>query len=296
MTEAELKGKNFLKNKFRGIGAENSMWRILFKDGYFRIGAGIVFFFFVLAIVSFFYLPYNPVASTGPLWSPPSYKHWFGTTGSGQDLFSQWMVGSQPTLLVAILSAAVASVVGVAVGISAGYFRRLDEPMMRMADVFLILPVLPLLIVIAAFIRPTNFTAALIIGVFSWPWMARSVRSAAVSIKKSPYIEVSRMNGVPNSSIMKSIFMHTLPIVLANAIFSATGGILFLAYMDYLGVGPVTSYAWGTTLFYAQQANALFVGAWWWIVPSGISIAILATGFSLLGYSMENAYRGVSSR
>ncbi len=263
-------------------------------DSFFKLGFGILAFFIIIALISVFYLPYNPVATTGPLWSPPSLSHPFGTTADGQDLFSQWMYGSQPTLFVAFLSAFISAVFGVAVGISAAYFRRADEPLMRLADVFLILPVLPLLIVIATFVRPTNFSASVIIGLLSWPWMARTVRSSALSVKQSPYIEVAIMSGTPHRSIIKDIFNHTLPLVIANSIFSATGGILFLAYMDYLGVGPITSYAWGTTLFFAQTANALYVGAWWWIVPSGLSIGILATGLSLMGYSLENAYRGIS--
>ncbi len=286
--------KEHLVKQVKNLTKKNSIIWILFHDGFFKIGFAILAFFVIVAIISFFYLPYNPVATTGPLWSPPSLAHPFGTTADGQDLFSQWMYGSQPTLFVAFFSAFIAAIFGVLIGISAAYFKRADEPLMRLADIFLILPVLPLLIVIATFVRPTNFSASVIIGLLSWPWMARTVRSAALSVKQSPYIEVAIMSGTPNRNIVKDIFLHTLPLVIANSIFSATGGILFLAYMDYLGVGPITSYAWGTTLFFAQTANALFVGAWWWIVPSGLSIGILAMGLSLMGYSLENAYRGVA--
>ncbi len=272
---------------------EDSMMSLLLHDMFFKIGFAIVGFFVAMAIISFFYLPYNPIASTGPLWSPPSFSHPFGTTASGQDLFSQWMYGSQPTLFVAFFSAFVSALFGIPIGLLAGYFKRADEPLMRFADIFLILPILPLLIVIATFVRPTNVSASIIIGVLSWPWMARTVRSSALSIKQSPYIEVAIMSGTPHLHIMKDIFVHILPLIISISIFSATGGILFLAYMDYLGVGPITSYAWGTTLFFAQTSNALYVGAWWWIVPFGISIGILAMGFSLIGYSVENAYRGV---
>ncbi|MHB1440647.1 MAG: ABC transporter permease [Cuniculiplasma sp.] len=274
---------------------DGSMMSLLLHDLYFKIGLSILLFFFAMAVISIFYLPYNPIASTGIAWSPPTYSHIFGTTGSGQDVFSQWMYGSQPTLLVAFLSAFIATVIGVVIGIGAAFLTKLDEPLMRMADVFLVLPILPLLIVVATFIRPSNYSASLIIGIFAWPWMARTVRSASLSLKKQPFVEVYRMSGVPTRRIMKSIFSHVFPVIIANSIFAATGGILFLAYMDYLGVGPVTSYAWGTTLFYAQTANAIYVGAWWWIIPAGLSIGILATGLSLIGYSMENAYRGVTN-
>lgn len=292
MIENKINGK--IKATLKSLRKENGILSLLFHDNYFKIGFIILAFFAILALISFFYLPYNPIASTGPLWSPPSLSHPFGTSASGQDLFSQWMYGSQPTLFVAFLSAAIAALFGVVVGLSAGYFARADEPLMRFADIFLILPILPLLIVISTFVRPTNFTASVIIGVLSWPWMARTVRSTSLSIKQSPFIEVAIMSGTPNRYIIKDIFSHTLPLIISISIFSATGGILFLAYMDYLGVGPITSYAWGTTLFYAQTSNALYVGAWWWIVPSGLSIGILAMGLSLMGYSLENAYRGVT--
>lgn len=264
-------------------------------DPYFKTGLGILLFFSAIALISLLYTPFNPVSSTGPILSKPGFPHIFGTTLSGQDLFSQWMYGSQPTLLVALLSAGISAFFGVSVGLAASYFDMLDEPLMRIADIFLVLPVLPLLIVLATFVRPTNYSASLFIGVFSWPWVARSIRSAAISMKRLPYIEVYRLSGVPRFKILMKIFGHLTPLIIANSTFSATGGILYLSYMDYMGVGPVTSYAWGTTLFYAQTANAVFLGAWWWIVPAGISIGILAMAFALIGYSIEKAYRGVTN-
>lgn len=276
------------------INKKNSLFYLLFRDNYFRAGLIILFFFIILGIIGFVYLPYNPISTTGPILSPPTSNHWFGTTDSGQDVFSQWMYGVQPTLFVAALSGLIAVALGLSVGLLAGFYRLADEPLMRTADVFLILPVLPLLIVISSFVRPTNFTASVIIAIFSWPWMARVIRSNTLSLKNSAYVEVGLMSGVPRRKILLGdILKHILPLATTYAIISAANAIVFLAFLDYLGVGPITSFSWGTMLFYAQISNAIFVNAWWWIIPPGISIGILAMSLSFIAYSIETNYRSV---
>jgi peptide/nickel transport system permease protein len=257
-----------------------------------KVGMGIIAFFVGVALVSFVYLPYNPIASTGQDYSPPSLQHLFGTTSIGQDVFSQWMYGARATLFVGFLAALMTTAIGVAVGISAGFISLLEEPLMRLVDVVLTLPTLPLLIVIAAFVRPSLLLVAGLISVLAWAGTARVIRSATLSLRRLPYVEVAMLSGVPKRVLMfRDIIRHLLPLILAYSMFAVIGAILTEASLDFIGVGPVTDYSWGAMISLAQSNNALFAGAWWWFVPPGLSIALISTAFALVAYSLEDTYR-----
>lgn len=259
---------------------------------YVKVGFGIVVFFCALALVSFIYMPYNPLITVGPDFAPPSLKFLFGTTNIGQDVFSQWMYGARSTLLVGFLAATISVIIGLSVGLVAGYVKRADNPLMRLTDVVLTLPALPLLITISAFVRPSVFTVALLIALLAWGGKARVVRSMTISLKESPSVEVSRMSGVPSRKILFSdILRHTLPIILTYSLFTIIGAILTAAGLDFIGVGPVTSYSWGAVISLANSSGAIFSGAWWWFVVPGLSIAVLATGFALIAYGLETAFK-----
>jgi peptide/nickel transport system permease protein len=162
---------------------------------------------------------------------------------------------------------------------------------MRLVDIVMTLPALPLLIVIAAFVKPSIFIVAFIIALLGWAGMARVIRSNILSIKESSFVEVALMSGVPKHKIMfVDLLKHVLPLVLAYSLFAVIGAILTEASLDFIGVGPVTDYSWGAMIAYAQENGAIFVKAWWWFLPPGISIAILSTGFGLIAYGMESFY------
>ena len=257
-----------------------------------KVGLGIIIFFLAIALVSFVYLPYNPLASTGPDYSPPSLAHPFGTTSIGQDVFSQWMYGARATLLVGFLTSALVTAIGTSVGLAAGYFKLLDEPLMRLTDAVLALPTLPLLIVIAAFVKPNIYWVSLLIALLSWPGTARVVRSSVLVLKSSPFVEVALLSGTPKHRILFEDFIrHLLPLILAYAMFAVVGAILSEASLDFIGVGPITDYSWGAMISLAFQNNAIYNGAWWWLVPPGLSIALLSTGFALVAYGLEDAFR-----
>ncbi len=257
-----------------------------------KVGFSIVVFFVALAGLSYIYMPYNPLVTVGPDFAPPSFKYWFGTTNIGQDVFSQWMYGARSTLLVGFLAATVSVAIGLTVGLVAGYVKRADNPLMRLTDVVLTLPALPLLITIAAFVKPSVFVVAILIALLAWGGKARVVRSMTISLKESPSVEIARMSGVPNRKILFSdILRHTLPIVLTYSLFTIIGAILTAAGLDFIGVGPVTSYSWGAVVSLANSAGAVLAGAWWWFLVPGLSIAILATGFALIAYGLETAFK-----
>ena len=259
---------------------------------YVRAGLVIIAFFVGLAILSFIYLPYDPTAPTGPTFAPPSISHPFGTTVIGQDVFSEWIYGSRATLFVGFLTAALTTLLGIAVGVTSGFVRGLDEPLMRTADVVLTLPALPLLIVISSFFKPSLISVALLISVLAWPVMARVLRSSVISLRELPYIEVALLSGVPKVRIMFSdLLRHLVPLIIAYSLFAVIGAILTEAALDFIGVGPIDSYSWGAMLALAQENSAALFGAWWWVVAPGLSIFILGTGFAFMAYGLEDYYR-----
>jgi peptide/nickel transport system permease protein len=282
-----------------GNGFVSVLLRTVLKRRDVKVGLGILFFFVALDIVSFFYLPYPPreTVSFGVLNpAPPSWRFWFGTTNIGQDVFSQWMYGTQATLLVGFLAAVMTAALGITTGIIAGYLKVWDEPLMRAADVILTLPALPLLIVVASFFKLTDITIAVLIAVLSWAGMSRTIRSSVLSLKHLPFVEVAELSNVPKWKIMfVDMFKHTLPLILTYSLFAVGGAILTVASLDFIGVGPVTDYSWGSMISLANDAAALLdhPAAWWWPIPPGLSIAILITGLALIAYGLEAAFKNM---
>jgi peptide/nickel transport system permease protein len=275
-----------------GNGFVAVLGRAVIKRSDVKVGLGILGFFIILDIISAIYLPHNPLAPVGPQFSPPSSKFPFGTTNLGQDVFSEWIFGTQATLLVGSLAALVTALLGVTTGIMAGYMRRMDEPLMRAADVILTLPALPLLIVAAAFLKPSDVNVAILIAVLSWAGMSRTVRSSVLSLKHLPFVEVAELSNVPTWKIMfVDMLKHTLPLILTYSLFAVGGAILTVASLDFIGVGPVTDYSWGSMISLSNDNNALLQGAWWWPLPPGLSIAILVTALALVAYGLEAAFK-----
>jgi len=287
--DAEAFSKKTSRTGFLGLLLRSAMRR---KD--FKAGLGIVAFFIAMALISFAYLPFDPLSAVGPSLQPPNSLHWFGTTNIGQDVFSQWLFGVRATLLVGLLAALITAVLGVTTGISAGYFGWADSPLMRVADVVLALPALPLLIVLAAFLKPDDFTVAFVIAILSWAGMSRTLRSSVLTLKRLPFIEVALLSNVPAYKIMfVDLLKHTLPLILTYSLFAVGGAILSVVSLEFIGVGPVTDYSWGSMISIANDNNALLAGAWWWPLPPGLSIAILITGFALMAYGLEGAVKKV---
>ena len=266
--------------------------KLVGERAYVRAGVIVICFFVGLAILSFFYLAYDPQATTGPNFSPPSLGHPFGTTVIGQDVFSQWMYGSRATLFVGFLTAVLTTLIGTATGIASGFIRNLDEPLMRTADVVLTLPTLPLLIVISSFFRPSLVIVAVLIALLAWPAQARVLRSSVISLRELSYVEVALLSGVPRARIMFSdLLKHLIPLIIAYSLFAVIGAILAEAALDFIGVGPINSNSWGAMLALAQDNSAELYKAWWWVAVPGISIAALGTGFAFLAYGLEDYYK-----
>ncbi|MEL0069100.1 MAG: ABC transporter permease [Gammaproteobacteria bacterium] len=221
---------------------------------------------------------------------PPSAELLLGSTRSGKDVLSQVLHGGKISLLVAFSAAMITTVIAVAVGISAGYFGgRVDEILMSFTNIVLVFPQLPLLIIIAAFVGQVGpIVIALIIGLSSWAWGARVIRSQTMAIRNKEFIIAAEVMG---ESKLRIMFVEILPnlisIVVGGAIGTCIYALMAEAGLEFLGLGDPTIITWGTMLFWAQSNSAFIEGARWDMDVPGTAIAIFCCGLALLNMSID---------
>lgn len=260
------------------------------------IGLG---FFVLLAILGPLFAPYDPSASSADILQGPSPAHLFGTTQQGQDVFSQFLVGAGPTLLVGFLGAAVATVLAVIVGITSGYFRGpLGETLALTSNVFLVLPTLPLLIVIVGYFPDGGaLFLGLVIGITSWAFGARVIRAQTLTLRSRDYVDAARAVG--DSSVKIFVFdlvPGLVPVIASSFLFGVAYSILTMTGLEFLGLTNLSNWTWGVMLFWTQNNAAYQQGAWWWYVPPGLAIALVGFFLSLLNFGSSERSRGSARR
>ena len=253
-----------------------------------------------LIILTFFIL----MAAFGPALAPydvhkldlpnkyklPDPDHWLGRDNLGIDIFSELLVGAQTSIVVGIVSALIASLLGAGVGLYSGYVGGWkDEVVMRLNDIVLSIPWLVLMIIVAAMVGKIDLTGIiLIIGLTGWSTTARMVRAQVLSVKERQYIERARAIGSSEMAIIRRhIFPNTFPLVFANTILTVAVSILSEATLSFLGLRPVNVVTWGTMLSFASGASAFQIGLHWWILAPGLCIVAVVLGFTLLGYALD---------
>jgi len=258
-----------------------------------QLGIGIIAFFTLLAVAAPIVAPYSPYAfpAPGPPYSPPNSKFLFGTDYLGEDILSELIYGGRISMTVGLIVAALSTGVGTLVGVVAGYYMKtIDEALMRLTDIVLILPPLPLMIILAAYLGPSLQTVIFVLTVTAWPSVARVVRSQTLSLRERPFVDSARVAGASDIRIVTKILLPNLAsIIAANAVLMVTTAIVGEAALDFIGLGDITTVSWGTMLYWAQS-YAPFNGAWWWVVAPGICIVLVGLAFVLVSISIENVF------
>jgi peptide/nickel transport system permease protein len=211
-----------------------------------------------------------------------------GTDEYGRDIFTQLAWGTRVSLLVGLLASFVAIAIGLVVGLLAGYMGRLvDEILMRTTDLLLVLPSLPLLIILAALLGPSIWNIIAILAILSWPGFARIIRSQVLTLRERSFIEASRAAGSGVGHIIrKHIVPNVMGLTYVNLALTVPSAIVTEAALAFLGLRDPTVISWGAMLN-DINANQTAVTNWWWILPPGLSIALLSLSFILIGYALD---------
>ena len=257
-------------------------------------GLALLLLFVLLAIIGPFVAPYSPdqVFANSPVPLPPSGAHWLGTTNLQQDVFSQVLAGGGDMLLVSFLAGIIATALSVLIGVAAGFLGGLADDLLSMlANIFLVMPALPLLVILFGFFGKTGsndlFLVGLIISVTGWAWGARVLRAQTLSLRNRDYVDSARIIGERRWRIIfTEILPNLTPIVASSFLFTVLYSVGTYTAMAFLGlVNP--NWNWGGILFYAQGANAELTGYWWWFIPPGLAVALLGTSLVLLNFGID---------
>lgn len=220
----------------------------------------------------------------------PNSNYWFGTDALGLSIFDQVVWGTRVSLFVGLTAGGIALAMGVPIGLLSGYYGgRLSNFLMSVTDIFLTLPVLPLMIIMAAVIGTGVNNVAVIIGLFSWPQVARITRAETMAVTQQQFIEAAQSLG---SNSLKIIFQHILinviPSILVNLTLLIGGAVLSEAGLSFLGLGDPESWSWGTILQNAHATGAI-INAWWHSLFPSIGIIIMVLSFNFLGMGINDA-------
>lgn len=265
--------------------------RLVFLRNSKAITGMIVLGIFVLmAIFGPILAPYNPSGLSSDALAPPSAAHWLGTTNTGQDILSQILVGARGVMIVGFVSGVIATAISVLVGVTAGFLSGWgDEVLSLIANIFLVIPALPLIIIVASQIPSAGAIAvAVVISLTSWAWGSRILRAQTLSLRRRDFVEAARANGESMVRIIASeITPNLTAIIVSSFIGTVTFSILSEITLAFIGVTSISDWNWGTILFWAQSDQALAQGAWWWFVPTGLCIALVGTSLSLINFSID---------
>jgi peptide/nickel transport system permease protein len=260
------------------------------------IGLAMLAVFLIVAVIGPWIAPYNPSRSfsaTASFPQAPSAAHWLGTTQQQQDVLSQLLAGGRSTVLVAFVAGLVATVLSIVIGVTAGYAGRLTDDLLSMlANFFLVLPALPLLIVIFGFLKTAqgghDLLIGLVIAITGWAWGARVLRAQTLSLRNRDYVESARIVGERGWRIIGfEILPNLTPIVASSFLFTVLYGVGTYTALAFLGLVNPNHWSWGGMLFYAQVAGAEQSGYWWLFIPPGIAVALLGTSLALINFGID---------
>lgn len=265
----------------------------------FAIGAILFGIVVIFALLSFF-APADPtLIYVAPPDMKPSLQYWFGTNSRGQDLFWNLSASFRNTLMFGVTVAVISRLISIIVGLAAGYLGGwVDRVLMFFNDIFVALPVFPILVMFYFVMRSdlNSFTLALIMGCLGWPFDARLIRSVALGLKQREFTRQAVFAGMsPFKIMMEEHLPYVMPIVFATALANMLWSIGLEVTLAVLGFTNINNPTVGTALYWANQHSALVVGVWWWIIIPVVLIVALFIGMFLLAVSM-NEYIDPRSR
>lgn len=253
------------------------------------LGAALLVFFILLALLAPVLFPGNPSRITALASQEPSAEYWLGTTAKGQDVLALTAHGARISLFVGVIAGLVSTIIGILVGLASAYFGRVvDESLSVVTNIFLLIPGLPLLVILAAFLPPGVGTVIFVLIITGWAGSARVLRSQALSIRSKDFVAASQVTGDRAGWIMlREILPNMASTVMGTLLGCIIGAIGAQAGLEFLGLGDTATVSWGTNLYWAGNEGALLTGSWWVFLPSGLCIALVAFALSLFNYAVD---------
>ncbi|HLX34386.1 MAG TPA: ABC transporter permease [Candidatus Limnocylindrales bacterium] len=284
-------------------GATRRLWTSILRNR--KATAGLVLLGLIVFVAAFPALiaPGDPHAAIYGQQEGPSAAHLLGTTQVGEDVFTQLIWGTRVTLIITVVVGLLATVIAVAIGVTAAYIGgAADQALSLFTDVFLIIPSLPLLIILSAYLQGSGTVAIIFaLTVTGWAFGARQLRAQGLAMRTLEFLEAARARGERQTWIVAmEILPNMLSLIVASFLGSAVYTVAAAAGLQYLGLGNSGDITWGTMLHFAQQNAAIESGNIAWALAPGAAVALLGTSFALLNYAFDEitnpALRAVRKR
>lgn len=261
----------------------------LFSQRKAVLGLVLLVAFILIALFGPLIAPYDPHKFVALPHQPPSAQFWFGTTGQGQDVFSQLVWGARISLFIGLTVGILSTLIGLVIGMLAGYLPGVVDGILNLfTNVFLLIPGLPLLITLASFLPQGMVTVILVLTFTGWAWPARVFRSQVLSLREKDFVYASVVSG---EGIPRIVFSEIMPNMLSLVMSSVFGAIIYTIGADaglaFLGFENINIISWGTMLYWAANSSALLQEAWWTFVPPGLCIALVSFALTMLIYALD---------
>jgi peptide/nickel transport system permease protein len=271
--------------------AGESVWSVLLRNRKFVAGSLVFIVLLALALIGGLLVePAERRTGAFPAKQPPSAETILGTTSLGQSVAIQWTEAVPNSMQVGLIAATLGTVIGAAIGLISGYFGgKIDAALRILIDVFLSVPSLLFLILIASLIKGVGVTTmAIIIGLFAWAWPARAVRSQALTLKERAFVNVARLNGESEVEIVaRELLPHMLTWLGANFLNAFIAAILAESGLSILGLGPQREMTLGTMIYWALSYGAILQNMWWWWVTPVITLIVLFLALYLVHLGLD---------
>jgi peptide/nickel transport system permease protein len=271
-------------------GVLGTLGRSLLGNRKAMAGLVLIGIFTVVAVLAPVIAPYDPNSLQFQQILPPSREHLLGTTGNGQDIFSQLVWSTRQSLALALVAGFMATLISVLIGVSAAYLGGWwDHVLNLFTDVFLVIPTLPLMIVVAAYAKSGGVAVLIaVIVITGWSYGARQLRSQALSLRNREFLEAARARGERSAYIIVfEVLPNMTSLIVAIFLGAALYAVLAAAGLQFIGLGDVNDLSWGTMLHWAENNGALLAGSPLWVLAPGICIALLGAAFALLNYAFD---------
>jgi peptide/nickel transport system permease protein len=273
-----------------GARSLRRMARAITSNRKATVGAGLLAIFLIVSIIPGVFAKDDPNAEIYPRSLGPSGQHLLGTTSFGQDMFAQVIYGTRPVILIALGVGVGATLIAMLIGVAAAYLGGLwDSGLNLLTDVLLVIPLFPLLIVLARYLNGAGTVVMIVvITATGWSYTARQLRSQALSLRNRDFLEAARVRGERSLYIIVVEIIPTMTsLLVASFLTNALYAVLFSSSLQFIGLGNPNVTSWGTMLYWAENEEAFQTGQSLWIIVPGLCIVALGAAFALLNYAFD---------